>query len=243
MATSDSSDGERLAVLVLPVLTYLAATALGGNGFVAAFVAGRAAGIVGREEVAEERLQLTHDVERGWMGMVLVQGAGVGRPSAAAGPIRRLADALQVVVLDKAHVVRPVVRVEVGAPPLVVPRGPCLRRQAGAAARTDGFATAGAPLDGRHHMCSTGVITCSVYGGPLCRARRSCQCPTRRPPFGLLHALSNLIAARSGAKISAEGVYQSLTGKALQEFGKRRRQADIEVTATVADDSCDDARR
>ena len=54
--------GERLAVLVLPVLTYLAATALGGNGFVAAFVAGIAAGTVGREEVAEERLQLTNDV-------------------------------------------------------------------------------------------------------------------------------------------------------------------------------------
>ena len=54
--------GERLAVLVLPVLTYLTATALGGNGFVAAFVAGIAAGTVGREEVAEERLQLTNDV-------------------------------------------------------------------------------------------------------------------------------------------------------------------------------------
>ena len=39
-------------------------------------------------------------------------------------------------------------------------------------------------------------------------------------------------------KISAEGVYQSLTGKALQEFGKRGRQADIEVAPTVADDSC-----
>ena len=54
--------GERLAVLVLPVITYLTATALGGNGFVAAFVAGIAAGTVGREEVAEERLQLTNDV-------------------------------------------------------------------------------------------------------------------------------------------------------------------------------------
>lgn len=54
--------GERLAVLVLPVLTYLTATALGGNGFIAAFVAGIAAGTVGREEVAEERLQLTKDV-------------------------------------------------------------------------------------------------------------------------------------------------------------------------------------
>jgi sodium/hydrogen antiporter len=54
--------GERLAVLVLPVLTYLTAVALGGNGFVAAFVAGIAAGTVGREEVAEERLQLTNDV-------------------------------------------------------------------------------------------------------------------------------------------------------------------------------------
>jgi NhaP-type Na+/H+ or K+/H+ antiporter len=54
--------GERLAVLVLPVLTYLTATALGGNGFIAAFVAGIAAGTVGREEVAEERLQLTNDV-------------------------------------------------------------------------------------------------------------------------------------------------------------------------------------
>jgi NhaP-type Na+/H+ or K+/H+ antiporter len=54
--------GERLAVLILPVITYLAATALGGNGFIAAFVAGIAAGTVGREEVAEERLQLTNDV-------------------------------------------------------------------------------------------------------------------------------------------------------------------------------------
>ena len=54
--------GERLAVLALPVLTYLAAVALGGNGFVAGFVAGIAAGTVGREEVAEERLQLTNDV-------------------------------------------------------------------------------------------------------------------------------------------------------------------------------------
>ncbi len=44
--------GERLAVLVLPVITYLIATALGGNGFIAAFVAGIAAGTVGREEVA-----------------------------------------------------------------------------------------------------------------------------------------------------------------------------------------------
>ena len=54
--------GERLAVLVLPVLTYLTAMALGGNGFVAGFMAGIAAGTVGREEVAEERLQLTNDV-------------------------------------------------------------------------------------------------------------------------------------------------------------------------------------
>jgi NhaP-type Na+/H+ or K+/H+ antiporter len=54
--------GERLAILVLPVLTYIVATALAGNGFVAAFVAGIAAGTVGREEVAEERLQLTDDV-------------------------------------------------------------------------------------------------------------------------------------------------------------------------------------
>ena len=54
--------GERLAVLVLPVLTYLTAVALGGNGFVAGFMAGIAAGTVGREEVAEERLQLTNDV-------------------------------------------------------------------------------------------------------------------------------------------------------------------------------------
>ena len=61
--TSWSSEaGERLAVLVLPLLTYLTAVALGGNGFVAAFVAGIAAGTVGREEVAEERLQLTNDV-------------------------------------------------------------------------------------------------------------------------------------------------------------------------------------
>jgi len=57
-----STAGERLAVLVLSVLTYLAAAALGGNGFIAAFVAGIAAGSVGREEVAEERLQLTNDV-------------------------------------------------------------------------------------------------------------------------------------------------------------------------------------
>lgn len=54
--------GERLAVLVLPVLTYLVAVALGGNGFVAGFMAGIAAGTVGREAVAEERLQLTNDV-------------------------------------------------------------------------------------------------------------------------------------------------------------------------------------
>ena len=57
-----SAAGERLAVLVLPMLTYFTAAALGGNGFVAAFVAGIAAGTVGREEVAEERLQLTNDV-------------------------------------------------------------------------------------------------------------------------------------------------------------------------------------
>jgi sodium/hydrogen antiporter len=57
-----SAAGERLALLVLPVLAYLTAVALGGNGFVAAFVAGAAAGTVGREEVAEERLQLTNDV-------------------------------------------------------------------------------------------------------------------------------------------------------------------------------------
>ena len=57
-----SPAGERLAVVVLPVLTYLAAVALGGNGFIAAFVAGIAAGTVGREEVAEEQLQLTNDI-------------------------------------------------------------------------------------------------------------------------------------------------------------------------------------
>ena len=57
-----SAAGERLTVLVLPVLTYLVATTLGGNGFVAAFVAGIAAGTVGREEVTDERLQLTNDV-------------------------------------------------------------------------------------------------------------------------------------------------------------------------------------
>ena len=57
-----SAGGERLAVLILPVLTYLTTTTLGGNGFVAAFVAGIAAGTVGREEVTEERLQLTNDV-------------------------------------------------------------------------------------------------------------------------------------------------------------------------------------
>ena len=61
-ASWSNAAGERLAVLVLAVLTYLTATALGGNGFVAAFVAGIAAGTVGREEVAEERLQLTNDV-------------------------------------------------------------------------------------------------------------------------------------------------------------------------------------
>ena len=44
------------------MLTYFTAVALAGNGFVAAFVAGTAAGTVGREEVAEERLQLTNDV-------------------------------------------------------------------------------------------------------------------------------------------------------------------------------------
>ena len=44
------------------MLTYLTAVALGGNGFVAGFMAGIAAGTVGREEVAEERLQLTNDV-------------------------------------------------------------------------------------------------------------------------------------------------------------------------------------
>jgi NhaP-type Na+/H+ or K+/H+ antiporter len=54
--------GERLAVLVLPMLTYFTAAALGGNGFIAAFVAGIAAGTVGREEVAEDQLQLTNDV-------------------------------------------------------------------------------------------------------------------------------------------------------------------------------------
>src|SRR5215207_6966375 len=44
--------GERLAVLVVPMLTYFTAAALGGNGFIAAFVAGIAAGSVGRDEVA-----------------------------------------------------------------------------------------------------------------------------------------------------------------------------------------------
>src|SRR4051812_27988697 len=57
-----SPAGERLAVVVLPVLTYLTAVALGGNGFIAAFVAGIAAGTLGRDEVAEEQLQLTNDV-------------------------------------------------------------------------------------------------------------------------------------------------------------------------------------
>ena len=73
--------GERLAVLVLPVITYFAATALGGNGFVAAFVAGIAAGTVGREEVAEERLQLTNDVGtlRLRSGVVRVRVAHPGR--------------------------------------------------------------------------------------------------------------------------------------------------------------------
>jgi sodium/hydrogen antiporter len=61
-ASWSTAAGERLAVLVMPVLTYLTAVALGGNGFVAAFVAGIAAGTVGREEVADERLQLTNDV-------------------------------------------------------------------------------------------------------------------------------------------------------------------------------------
>ena len=61
-ANWSSVAGDRLAVLVLPMLTYFTAAAVGGNGFVAAFVAGIAAGTVGREEVAEERLQLTSDV-------------------------------------------------------------------------------------------------------------------------------------------------------------------------------------
>ncbi len=54
--------GERLAVLMLPLLAYLTATAFGGNGFVAAFVAGIAAGTVARNVVVEDRLQLTSDV-------------------------------------------------------------------------------------------------------------------------------------------------------------------------------------
>jgi sodium/hydrogen antiporter len=61
-ASWSNAGGERLAVMILPVLTYLTTTTLGGNGFVAAFVAGIAAGTVGREEVTEERLQLTNDV-------------------------------------------------------------------------------------------------------------------------------------------------------------------------------------
>ncbi len=57
-----SAAGERLAVLTLPVLAYLAADAVGGNGFVAAYVAGIAAGTLARDMVAGERLQLTSDV-------------------------------------------------------------------------------------------------------------------------------------------------------------------------------------
>jgi NhaP-type Na+/H+ or K+/H+ antiporter len=57
-----SAAGERLAVLVLPLLAYVAASAFGGNGFVAAFVAGIAAGTVAGKVVVEERLQLTSDV-------------------------------------------------------------------------------------------------------------------------------------------------------------------------------------
>jgi len=49
-----------------------------------------------------------------------------------------------------------------------------------------------------------------------------------------------MLRAQSGTKKSAQGVYQSLTGEALQEFGKRGRQANIEVAPTVAQDSGDD---
>ena len=52
-----------LAVLVLPVLAYLTATTLGGNGFIAAFVAGIAAGTVGRERRSPRSdCSLTNDV-------------------------------------------------------------------------------------------------------------------------------------------------------------------------------------
>src|SRR4029079_19045879 len=74
------------------------------------------------------------------------------------------------------------------------------------------------------------------------RPRRSPtpSCPGERTRVRTcrIHALSDLTAASPGAKMSAEGIYQPLTGKALQEFGKRGRQSDIEVAPTVADDSC-----
>src|SRR5215208_104340 len=50
---------ERLAVLVLPVLTYLTATALGGNGFVTAFVAA-----LPPAPWAEERLPMSGGLRR-----------------------------------------------------------------------------------------------------------------------------------------------------------------------------------
>jgi NhaP-type Na+/H+ or K+/H+ antiporter len=50
----------RLGVLALPVMTYVLALALGGNGFVAAFVAGVVFAIRGRE-LPDECLQLTED--------------------------------------------------------------------------------------------------------------------------------------------------------------------------------------
>jgi len=49
--------------------------------------------------------------------------------------------------------------------------------------------------------------------------------------------------AEFGTKRSAEGVYQALTGMALQEFGKRGWRAGIKVTPRVAHDSCDDPGR
>lgn len=55
-----STAGERISVLAIPVFTFLITTSIGGNGFVAAFVAGIAAGSMSRQ-VAEESLQLTSD--------------------------------------------------------------------------------------------------------------------------------------------------------------------------------------
>lgn len=55
-----SGAGERISLLAVPVLTFLVATSIGGNGFVAAFVAGIAIGSIGRE-IAKESVQLASD--------------------------------------------------------------------------------------------------------------------------------------------------------------------------------------